>query len=71
MDEADYAQIRIDEGMADLVARTKSAISGAGSLDGICEDCGDRIPVARLEAAPWAIRCVECQELYEGQGSRR
>jgi phage/conjugal plasmid C-4 type zinc finger TraR family protein len=70
MDEADYAQIKIEGMLAELVLKTKSAISGAGALDGICEDCGDRIPVARLEAAPWATRCVECQELYEGQGFR-
>ena len=32
---------------------------------GECEDCGGRIPVARLIANPAAIRCVACQERYE------
>jgi len=32
---------------------------------GACEDCGQRIPEARLQAEPTALRCVHCQELYE------
>lgn len=32
---------------------------------GLCEDCAQRIPQARLEAEPTALRCVRCQELYE------
>lgn len=29
---------------------------------GVCERCGKAIPVARLEALPYASRCVTCQE---------
>ena len=32
---------------------------------GLCEDCGARIPVARLAANPVATRCVSCQSLFE------
>ena len=32
---------------------------------GSCTDCGQRIPEARLQAEPTALRCVRCQELYE------
>jgi len=32
---------------------------------GSCEDCGQRIPQARLDAEPTALRCIRCQELYE------
>jgi RNA polymerase-binding protein DksA len=32
---------------------------------GLCEDCGQRIPQARLDAEPTALRCIKCQELYE------
>ena len=28
---------------------------------GICEQCGRAIPEGRLEALPWATRCVDCQ----------
>jgi len=30
-----------------------------------CIDCGEPIPQARRQAAPWAKRCVYCQELTE------
>jgi len=32
---------------------------------GICEDCGDPIPEARLRAMPGATRCVACQTMHE------
>ena len=31
---------------------------------GVCMDCGNAIPGARLDAIPWAVRCVACQELF-------
>lgn len=34
---------------------------------GSCIDCGEDIPLPRLEAQPWAERCVPCQELHERQ----
>lgn len=32
---------------------------------GVCADCGDDIPAARLRAFPTARRCRPCQERYE------
>lgn len=32
---------------------------------GVCEDCGRDIDVRRLEAQPFASRCIECQERHE------
>jgi RNA polymerase-binding protein DksA len=32
---------------------------------GICLQCGMEIPRARLEAEPTAVRCINCQELFE------
>ncbi len=29
---------------------------------GICDQCGAEIPSARLEALPWARRCLQCAE---------
>ncbi len=29
---------------------------------GVCMDCGDPISGRRLEAIPWAMRCIACQE---------
>ena len=35
---------------------------------GLCEDCGEAIGFARLEAHPAASRCVHCQEQAEKKG---
>ena len=32
---------------------------------GICEDCGKRIPAARLKVMPFAYLCVECKQRDE------
>lgn len=32
---------------------------------GLCEDCGAKIPAARLVASPVATRCIACQERFE------
>jgi DnaK suppressor protein len=32
---------------------------------GICEDCEENISPGRLNAMPFALRCVECQERHE------
>jgi RNA polymerase-binding transcription factor DksA len=32
-----------------------------GGTYGSCEQCGRGIPEGRLEALPWATRCVDCQ----------
>lgn len=32
---------------------------------GVCVDCGEAIPAARLKANPAAVRCVNCQEVHE------
>ena len=36
---------------------------------GTCEDCGEEISVKRLNAVPFAVRCVECQEMQETAAS--
>ncbi len=34
---------------------------------GVCVDCGNEIPRARLEVRPLSVRCVECAAKYEGR----
>jgi DnaK suppressor protein len=34
---------------------------------GVCEDCGDAIPLTRLRALPWARHCLACQARGEGR----
>jgi len=37
---------------------------------GLCSDCGAAIPLARLQLAPQAQRCVACESLLERGHSR-
>lgn len=30
-----------------------------------CEDCGEIIPLKRVQAIPATRRCISCQELFE------
>jgi DnaK suppressor protein len=32
---------------------------------GTCTNCGDEIPLARLEANPWAALCIDCKRRAE------
>lgn len=32
---------------------------------GECANCGKEIQAKRLEAVPWALHCIQCQELQE------
>jgi len=34
---------------------------------GVCDRCGRDIMVGRLDAIPYAIYCVECQDIIEGR----
>jgi phage/conjugal plasmid C-4 type zinc finger TraR family protein len=36
---------------------------------GICEDCGKKIPKARLNALPHVTRCFPCQQSVESETS--
>jgi DnaK suppressor protein len=46
---------QIDQALANLDAGTYGA----------CEECGDDIPANRLEALPFARRCLSCEETRE------
>jgi len=36
----------------------------------ICYDCEAPIPLERLAAQPYAIRCIDCQDAYERYEAR-
>jgi RNA polymerase-binding protein DksA len=38
---------------------------------GVCVDCGETIPMARLEAYPFADRCIRCATAAETNRRRR
>ncbi|HQZ90416.1 MAG TPA: TraR/DksA family transcriptional regulator [Thermomicrobiales bacterium] len=37
----------------------------ANGVYGICQRCGKQIDPGRLEALPWALYCIECQEIVD------
>jgi DnaK suppressor protein len=32
---------------------------------GACVHCGAKVQIARLDAVPWALHCIDCQELQD------
>jgi DnaK suppressor protein len=52
-DRADHQLVLVDEALARLDDATF----------GMCVRCGQGIAPERLEALPWAARCIECQRL--------
>jgi DnaK suppressor protein len=49
-----------------LLAQTDAALQRLADGDyGLCADCGEAIPVARLLLAPHAPRCVACENVKE------
>ena len=52
-DRADHQLVLVDEALARLDDGTF----------GMCVRCGRPIALERLEALPWAVRCIDCQRL--------
>jgi DnaK suppressor protein len=69
----DAAQDEISSQLAEVESRELAHIERAlvriknGSY-GDCEACGERIPLARLNALPYATSCIECQRAAENSG---
>ena len=69
----DAAQDEISSQLAEVESRELAHIERAldrikkGSY-GECEGCGERIPLARLNALPYATSCIECQRAAETGG---
>lgn len=45
------------------INRAVAAVTGLGCVT--CVDCGEAIEPARRAAAPWAVRCLCCQQEFE------
>lgn len=61
----ELAQQHVD---ASLASRTWIGVDWARAE---CEECGDEIPAARRQAAPWATTCIDCQGIRENQARHR
>jgi DnaK suppressor protein len=70
----DSAQDEISSQLAEVESRELASIENA--LDrmragqyGVCEVCNGKIPLARLNALPYATMCIACQRELERTGS--
>ena len=65
----------VDMALSDLETLQIGAVSEAllrlkESRYGGCADCGAQIPFERLQAEPWALRCLACEALHEVRSER-
>ncbi|MDY0297476.1 MAG: TraR/DksA family transcriptional regulator [Acidobacteriota bacterium] len=74
MDEVDQATELIEREFGSLIAtnarasleKVNAALERLASGEyGKCQECGVDIPVKRLEALPFALYCVNCQQALE------
>jgi DnaK suppressor protein len=69
----DSAQDEISSQLAEVESRELANIENAlermkAGKYGQCEVCGGRIPLARLNALPYATMCIDCQRDLERSG---
>lgn len=74
----DSEQSEINSQLAEVESRELASIENAlkrirAGEYGLCEGCGEKIPMARLNALPYVTTCIECQRASEraGGGIRR
>jgi len=58
----EYAkELSLEQNTLDLLSKVEWALAQMGEGKyGICESCGKSIPLARLDALPYATLCVDC-----------
>jgi RNA polymerase-binding transcription factor DksA len=61
---SETTEIFLDEGERRIAEARRALADGSY---GTCTNCRREIPAARLEAMPEAVRCVDCQRLFEGR----
>jgi DnaK suppressor protein len=71
----DAAQDEISSQLAEVESRELANIDNAlermrGGQYGLCETCDENIPLARLQALPYATLCIQCQREMEKSGGR-
>jgi DnaK suppressor protein len=69
----DSAHDEICSQLAEVESRELASIENAlarmrDGTYGICEGCGCKIPLARLNALPYATTCINCQREAEREG---
>ena len=72
----DTAQDEISSQLAEVESRELAHIENAlermrSGQYGLCEVCAGKIPMARLDALPYATMCIDCQRDLERTGGSR
>jgi DnaK suppressor protein len=72
----DTAQDEVNSQLAEVESRELASIENAlermkEGTYGQCEVCGGKIPMARLDALPYATVCIGCQRELERSGDSR
>lgn len=62
---ADVGNAELSRDLAELRALEAARERLAQGSYGVCANCGDDIPFARLSAEPAALRCIACQRVHE------
>lgn len=64
------AAVRELDQMSRMMADIRAALKRVDRKEfGECIECGDAISVKRLQALPWAARCISCQERWDARQS--
>lgn len=61
--EVEATVSNIESSEFDAIRSALHRLQGVGY--GLCVDCGESIPFARLTLEPQALRCAACQTLHE------
>lgn len=69
-DAADRANEVIEQSLATALA-SRPRWTGVDPARADCADCGEQIPDARRQAAPFATTCIECQGIRERKAAQR
>ncbi len=57
------SEVAIHDGLQkELTTIRRAEAKIADGNAGLCDVCGDAIGAERLEALPWAVRCVKCAD---------
>ncbi|MBT0720303.1 DksA/TraR family C4-type zinc finger protein [Tatumella sp. TA1] len=57
-------QKQIDDTVDDAIAQARSQLHHGESAE-FCEACGEPIPLARRQALPGVIYCINCQDTQD------
>jgi len=69
--EREFDLAMLDRDAAELRRVHQALARLAEEHFGRCDECGRAIPFERLQAEPWALRCVACEGALEARAARR